>query len=464
MTVINNKDFPPVSGLYPWSAQIGSSTYEAPAINGGHGVLYGICYDITTPTTGNLSFYTKEITSESGSTVPLQGFQGAAILAGPVPQATGQTFPQILQWIYRTKANTGWTYQTFNLGSVFGQQPVTLFFGVESPGSSSSLEQLVAGVAVQQRSGTISAPVPGPHIVSTTLASAGSAPAWITSGPDGNIWFTEATGSAIGRVTPATSVLAEFGTPTMNASPAGIAAGSDGNVWFIERVSGGQMGRISTNGAITEFALPVPSGLEQYPTLLFDRGDGNMWYGEGTYGGNPSFGGTLAFRNETTGATGSVPLPTAIEPFGVAAGQDGNLYVTDSGQNERYQVSPTSGTLQFVNLPPAAGAAQIILGPDGNLWFTNPSGSTIGRLSPGSLTVTQFPTVTPNAAPQGITVGADGNLWFTEANSAHIGRITPSGAVTEFPIPNAAYAIATAPDGSMWYTQQSPAAVLKFVL
>src|SRR5258706_102375 len=55
----------------------------------------------------------------------------------------------------------------------------------------------------------------------------------IISGPDGNVWFAEATGNQIGRITPGGDVT-EFPVPTPNGYPYGITAGPDGNVWFVE--------------------------------------------------------------------------------------------------------------------------------------------------------------------------------------------------------------------------------------
>src|SRR5213082_1244486 len=73
----------------------------------------------------------------------------------------------------------------------------------------------------------------------TPTGSAG--PIGITSGPDGNLWFTA--GNDIGRITTAGSVTA-FPVPTASSGPQGIATGPDGNLWFTER-DGNKIGRIT---------------------------------------------------------------------------------------------------------------------------------------------------------------------------------------------------------------------------
>src|SRR5437763_14371406 len=62
----------------------------------------------------------------------------------------------------------------------------------------------------------------------------GAFPFFITTGPDGNLWFTEGAGP-IGRITPGGAVTEFSAGITAGASPLGIAAGPDGSLWFTER-------------------------------------------------------------------------------------------------------------------------------------------------------------------------------------------------------------------------------------
>src|SRR5258708_18959261 len=50
----------------------------------------------------------------------------------------------------------------------------------------------------------------------------------------------------------------EFALPTAGV-PVGITAGPDGNLWFAEE--GGQIGRITPAGVVTEFATPTADSL-----------------------------------------------------------------------------------------------------------------------------------------------------------------------------------------------------------
>jgi uncharacterized delta-60 repeat protein len=129
-------------------------------------------------------------------------------------------------------------------------------------------------------------PFPGSKIGKITPAgvlteypvTTNSAPYGITAGPDGNIWFTEFSGNQIGQITPSGSVINYFPLPTSASAPTDITLGSDGNLWFVENDYGSnQFGRITTNGAITEFLAPTP---KSQPYYLTSGPDGNLWFTE----------------------------------------------------------------------------------------------------------------------------------------------------------------------------------------
>jgi streptogramin lyase len=83
----------------------------------------------------------------------------------------------------------------------------------------------------------------------------GTCPEGITAGPDGNLWFVEAGGNNVGRITPA-GVITEFPIPTVGSSPGGITAGPDGSLWFTEE-AGNKIGKITlasgSGAALTVF-------------------------------------------------------------------------------------------------------------------------------------------------------------------------------------------------------------------
>ncbi|MGO8947078.1 MAG: virginiamycin B lyase [Ktedonobacterales bacterium] len=263
----------------------------------------------------------------------------------------------------------------------------------------------------------------------------------IAVGRDGNIWYTNSSDEAIGRLTP-TGAVQEFDVsgPTGNGEPLGIAAGPDGNLWFTV-YSSGEIGRITPTGDVQVFSVPgaLAGTGENAPLLadlisITDGPDGDLWF-------------TEAGITQPTNGTGQTQPPSTS-----AIGR----------------ISPT-GIIQLFPLPdPSSVPGDITSGPDGNLWFTaeDVKGGMIGRISPTGA-INEFRLPDPNSIPVDITTGPDGNLWFTEGNESPntlklsggtLGRISPSGAVQIFPLPDPAsnpIGITAGPDGNVWFTESA---------
>src|SRR5438093_387131 len=88
------------------------------------------------------------------------------------------------------------------------------------------------------------------------VPTAGSFSLSITLGPDGKIWFTEAVGGKIGRITTSGAVT-EFAD---GGDPLGITAGPDGNLWFTVGLDN-SIGRITPSGSFTEYPTPTLSSV-----------------------------------------------------------------------------------------------------------------------------------------------------------------------------------------------------------
>lgn len=136
---------------------------------------------------------------------------------------------------------------------------------------------------------------------------------------------TEPNGNKIGKVTTA-GVFTEYAIPTASSSPQYITAGPDGNLWFTEDI-GNKIGKVTTVSVFTKYTIPT---------------------------------------------TGSAPV-------GIIAGPDGNLWFTESG--DKIGKVTTAGIFTEYTIPTASGPVGITVGPDGNLWFTEIDGNKIGRVN-----------------------------------------------------------------------------------
>jgi streptogramin lyase len=254
------------------------------------------------------------------------------------------------------------------------------------------------------------------------IPSGSGGPVNIVTGPDNNLWFTEGdvgSTSQIGRITPASGIITQF--VTGNVDTQGIAAGPDGNLWYTE-IGANKIGRITTSGTVTEFAIPTANSAPYYITA---GGDGNLWFTEytGNKIGRITTSGTITEFTVPTGSSGGT------KPFGIAAGADGNLWFTEYNDNKIGRITVTGTITQFTIPSPSAGPHAITAGPDGNLWFSEDSGSVglvnkIARITTSG-TVTEFPIPTSNSQPFGIAAGPDSKVWFVENGGNKVGKITP---------------------------------------
>jgi streptogramin lyase len=260
----------------------------------------------------------------------------------------------------------------------------------------------------------------------------------ITTGPDGNLWFTEDNADQIGMINPTTHASAEFPTPTASSGPLGITTGPDGNLWFTE-FDANQIGMINpTTHASAEFPLPRansdPEGITTGP-------DGNLWFTE-------SGADQIGMINPTTHAIAEFPLPTAgSRPVEITTGPDGDVWFTETsidGTSKIGQISPATHAIaefpiDVPSYPSVVLAYDITAGPDGNLWFLEDSGLSgpsimfgwsIGQINPTTHAIADY-RIDDRFEIDGITSGPDGDLWFTEG----IGKIGqfPLNAATPAP-------------------------------
>jgi streptogramin lyase len=303
----------------------------------------------------------------------------------------------------------------------------------------------------------------GGEVTATTAASAevkaateykaGSHPNGIAAGPDGNLWIT---GEGIRKMTPA-GVQTLYGAPAASA----ITAGPDGNMWFLEQ-GNAKVGKITTSGAITEYALPA--GSEPYGIALGP--DSDLWFTEWNHA---SVG-----KITTSGAITEYSLPTGSHPGSITAGPDGQIWFTIAKGEDKGKTSDedkiakitTSGTITEYALPLEENQPQpagLTAGPDGNMWFTTSCGSPcyVGKITTtGALTKYPLKEHTPL---DGIAAGPEGNLWAVEGSK--VMKIATSGAMTEAALPAESQAghITLGPDGDMWMTDWGTGKVGKLV-
>ena len=267
---------------------------------------------------------------------------------------------------------------------------------------------------------TSCSPVPGPEWTTFPNIS-------LAAGSDGNLWYTGACwmhgGGGFGVQQGILGAMNPEGAfhvvrNSLDMAPAGITTGPDGNLWYAD--SRGKIVRITPAGFITEYPVPVPIA----PSGIAAGADGSFWFTEGF---DPSIG-----RISSNGAITQFPLLSSDRRAATGAlGPDGNMWFPESSQDGLSywiaRITPGGVITEFPIPTESAGAGAITAGPDGNMWFTESGYGTnttskIGRIDLAG-SITEFPIPTPSSAPAGITTGPDGNIWFTEFGASKIGRL-----------------------------------------
>ena len=247
----------------------------------------------------------------------------------------------------------------------------------------------------------------------------GSLSGGITAGPDGNIWYTkEFAGGIIGRLSP-TGEFTEF---VINMDyPRRITTGPDGNLWFTgHHVTGERIiGRITPRGEVRKYPLSIDEG---FPVGITSGLDGNLWF---AVTGSNKIG-----RITTNGIITEFTIGGSS--FDITVGPDGNIWFTEGTKIGR--ITPDDVITEFAI--PTAGSYTygITAGPDGNIWFAVNNRDKIGRVTPFGVFLDELSTPSVPSGPQHITASPDGLIWFTESHYNKIGVISQDSVSTGLPL------------------------------
>lgn len=244
----------------------------------------------------------------------------------------------------------------------------------------------------------------------------------MVTGPDGNLWITDRGDAQIVRLT----TKGTFTTyPLANSGePAGITVGPDGALWFtISEGSGGAIGRITIDGAISTYTKGISNGASLQDITA--GSDNALWF---TDEANDKIG-----RITTTGSVTefSKDISSGAEPYSIALGVDGALWFTElAGRIGR--ITTTGSVVEYSNgITPGERPIDLVPGPGNAMWFTEyeeqSSGSEtnakVGRISLGGI-VTEYSVPTSRSGPTTIIEGLDDKLWFVETATNRLGRIS----------------------------------------
>lgn len=245
------------------------------------------------------------------------------------------------------------------------------------------------------------------------IPTTNSQPKGITIGPSNILWFTESNADQIGRMTTG-GVFNEFALPA-GSDPADIAYGSDGN-FFVTEPGTNRIAELTPAGVVTQIDSGLTAGAQ--PESITAGPDGNLWFTEP--------GADRIGRMSPSGLVTEFTLPGGSDPQAIVSAVDGKLWFTEPGTNKIGRIDSTglnnaaiqaSITHFDAGLSAAASPQGITAGPDGNLWFAERDIDRIGRIntatdppqfqSPGSIDINGL-TANQGALPYPATINVSG--------------------------------------------------------
>jgi streptogramin lyase len=194
--------------------------------------------------------------------------------------------------------------------------------------------------------------------------------------------------------------LKQFKVPTANSQPRAITTGSDGNRWFTEGTeftgSPAKIARITPAGVITEFAPGVADGCNFCIIGDIAQGPGGLLY---ITSNDPTL---MRFSVTTQSFQTSVQMPNSSALGGDLAVSGTDAWITDFNNDVVWRYHLSSG--QFTSSP-VLDPADVAVDAAGNAWFTQPGDvnapgtSNIGRIdaATGRSRRPRRPTVPPRS-------------------------------------------------------------------
>jgi virginiamycin B lyase len=275
----------------------------------------------------------------------------------------------------------------------------------------------------------------------------------LTLGPDGNIWFggtkdgPESAVDVVGRVTP-DGQITEFALPVRGEAELGIssiAAGHDGYLYFTEP-NANRLGRVNASGEISEEVLPNPgSG----PRAIATAADGTLWFSE-------EAGDRVGHFFPVAGLLRERQLSPGARPTGIAARGDGTVWLAESGLGG-FAMLTWEGGSEFGIPFPKAVPDDAVAGPEGNVWFTEEGGPWLGRVTSAAQTTSRFErlSVPARRGTQRLAFGPAGDFWYT--TGSRIGSASPDYWSADLAcLPGGCdltpAALAAGSEGSLWYS------------
>ena len=225
---------------------------------------------------------------------------------------------------------------------------------------------------------------------------------------DGTIWYAGQWTNLIGRINPATGEMKEYPLPA-NAKPHTVTLDAKGNVWYAGN-GNATIGYFDPKTEkITEFKMPDPQAKDPH-SMIFDA-KGTLWF-------TMQLSNRVGRLDPATGEikTAEMTAPKA-RPYGIKISPvDGAPWFACNGRPCIVRVDPATMELTEVKVPgEKATVRRLDFDRDGTIWYVNSGEGRLGRYSPKTGEIKEWPSPSgPRSHPYAIVV-LNGIVWYNES-------------------------------------------------
>ena len=277
----------------------------------------------------------------------------------------------------------------------------------------------------------------------------------LTSSFSGNeIYYADSDSNTIGRLVPETNSITEWNIPTANSLPTSVTYHPSGNIYFIESNSS-KIGRlVPETNTITEwniqsnssdFTIGNNSGVQDnnnrpFGSLNVDSNTGDVYFIESnsnTIGRLVPGTNTITEWNiQSNSSDFTIGNNSGVQdnnnrPFGSlnVDSNTGDVYFIESNSSKIGRLVPGTNTITEWNIQSnMTNLESMALGfsSSNEMYYVDSDSNTIGRLAPTTNLVTEWNIPTANSLPTSIKFDrTSGNVYFIESDSNTIGRLAP---------------------------------------
>lgn len=230
---------------------------------------------------------------------------------------------------------------------------------------------------------------------------------------NGTVWTAGYGNGTIGRLRPASGMIAEFAVPSGGGAPHSLAVSEDGATLWFTMQTGDKIGSVDTaTGRIVEYAT---SGRPRGITL--DQA-GHVWWCRNTDN-------KLGRLEPLTGKISEVDLGRDSRPRRIATAPDGMLWVTLYGKGQLARINPqTMKVLKTYQLPGGnAGAHSVAIGANGIVWVNELPLDSVVRFDPVTGLMQSIRLPSPNNGIRNLSVDGAGRVWYAGTRNGKLGAL-----------------------------------------